>query len=287
MRMIAGQLYSVFKLRIGFAIALTALAGMAAAGGTDEPGWKAVVLGVAILLSSASAGAFNQYVERDLDARMRRTRNRPFVTGVFQPGPAWLLGIVAILVLAVGLAGFALNVMVAVHAFLGAFVYGVVYTVWLKQRSWLNIVVGGLAGSFAVLAGASVVDPGLGPVPIILALVLFLWTPPHFWSLATTLHRDYAKAGVPMLPVVIGPQRAAWVTLAHTVALVLLSLTPAALGLGWVYLVAAAGGGAYFIYRSALFALHPTPAMAMANFRASLLQLTVLLAGIIADAFMA
>ena len=118
-------------------------------------------------------------------------------------------------------------------------------------------------------------------------MVLFLWTPPHFWSLATTLHRDYAEAGVPMLPVVIGPQRAAWATLAHTVALVLLSLTPVAFGLGWVYFVAAAGGGAYFIHRSVLFVRHPTPAMAMANFRASLLQLTVLLAGIIADAFMA
>lgn len=282
---IAGQLYSVFKLRIGFAITLTALAGLAAAGGTGEPGWKAVVLGVAILLSSASAGAFNQYIERDLDARMRRTRNRPFVTGVFRPGPAWLFGIIAILALAVGLAAFALNAMVAVHVFLGAFVYGVVYTVLLKQRSWLNIVVGGLAGSFAVLAGASVVDPSLGPVPIILAIVLFLWTPPHFWSLATTLHRDYAEAGVPMLPVVVGPRKAAWATLAHTIALVLLSLTPVAFGLGWVYLVGAAAGGAYFLYRSVLFALHPTRAMAMANFRASLVQLSVLLIGIIVDAF--
>ncbi|NNG04832.1 MAG: protoheme IX farnesyltransferase [Inquilinus sp.] len=281
---IAGQLYSVFKLRIGFAITLTALAGMAAAGSTDVPGWKAVVLGLAILLSSASAGAFNQYAERELDSRMRRTRSRPFVTGAFRPGPWWLAGIAAILVLAVGLAALTLNAMVAIHVFLGAFVYGVVYTVWLKQRTWLNIVVGGLAGSFAVLAGASVVDPNLGPVPIILAVVLFLWTPPHFWSLATTLHRDYADAGVPMLPVVVGPAKAAWATLAHTVALVLLSLTPVAFGLGWIYLVAAASGGAYFIYRSVLLVRHPTAAMAMANFRASLLQLTALLVGVIVDA---
>ena len=286
MSAIAGQLYSLFKMRIGFAIALTALAGLAAAGGVDEPGWKALVLGVAILLSSASAGAFNQYVERDLDARMRRTRNRPFVTGRFRPGIGWLLCIIGILVLSVGLAAVALNAMVALHVFLGAFVYGVVYTVWLKQRSWLNIVVGGLAGSFAVLAGASVVDPHLGPVPIILAVVLFLWTPPHFWSLATTLHRDYAEAGVPMLPVVIGPRKAAWATLAHTIALVLLSLTPVAFGLGWIYLAAAATGGAYFIYRSVLLALHPTPVMAMANFRASLVQLSVLLIGIIVDAML-
>ncbi len=283
---IAGQLYSVFKLRIGFAIMLTALAGLAAAGG-EVPGWKAAVLALAILLSSASAGAFNQYAERGLDARMHRTRNRPFVTGAYRPGAAWLAIIIGILVAAVGLAAFALNAMVALHAFLGAFVYGVVYTVWLKQRSWLNIVVGGLAGSFAVLAGASVVDPQLGPVPIILAVVLFLWTPPHFWSLATTLQRDYARAGVPMLPVVVGPHKAAWATLAHTVALVLLSLTPVAFGLGWIYLIGAATGGAYFIYRSILLVRAPTPGMAMANFRASLLQLSLLLLGVIVDAFVA
>lgn len=284
MSAIAGQLYSVFKLRIGFAITLTALAGLAAAGGSGVPGWKALALGTAILLSSASAGAFNQYAERDLDARMRRTRDRPFVTGAFRPGAAWLACIAAVLVLAVGVAALTLNAMVAVHVFLGAFVYGVVYTVWLKRRTWLNIVVGGLAGSFAVLAGASVVDPQLAPVPIILAVVLFLWTPPHFWSLAMTLHRDYAVAGVPMLPVVVGPRKAAWAILAHTVALVLLSLTPVAFGLGWIYLAAAAIGGAYFIYRSVLLALYPTPAMAMANFRASLVQLGVLLTGVIVDA---
>ena len=287
MSAIAGQLYSVFKLRIGFAITATALAGMAAAGGDDVPGWKVAVLALVILLSSASAGAYNQYAERGLDARMHRTRNRPFVTGEFRPGAHWLLVIIGILALSVAIATVALNAMVALHAFLGAFVYGVVYTVWLKERSWLNIVVGGLAGSFAVLAGASVVDPQLGPVPIILATVLFLWTPPHFWSLATTLQRDYARGGVPMLPVVVGPRKAAWATLAHTVALTLLSLTPVAFGLGWVYLLCAASGGAYFVYRSVLLVRRPTPAMAMDNFRASLLQLSLLLVGVIVDALMA
>ena len=280
---IAAQRYAVFKLRIGVAITLTALAGLVAAGGTEVPTWQAVVLALAILLSSASAGAFNQYAERALDARMRRTRGRPFVTGLFRPGRAWLVAIVAILVLAVGMAAVALNVMVAVHVFLGAFVYGVVYTVWLKQRTWLNIVVGGLAGSFAVLAGASVVDPGLGPVPIVLAMVLFLWTPPHFWSLATVLQNDYAEAGVPMLPVVVGPRKAAWATLAHTLVLVPLSLVPVAFGFGWIYFAAAASGGLYFIYRSVILVRQPTAAMAMANFRASLVQLTALLVGVIVD----
>ena len=169
------------------------------------------------------------------------------------------------------------------HVFLGAFVYGVVYTVWLKRRSWTNIVVGGLAGSFAVLAGAAAVDPGLAPTPLILAVVLFLWTPPHFWSLATALHKDYAAAGVPMLPVVIGDGAAAWVILGHTVALSLLALVPFWFGLGWIYLAAAAAGGAYFTWRSIELVRRPCPPTAMRNFAASLVQLTLLLAGAIAD----
>ncbi len=283
MRTAVARLNSVFKLRIGVAITLSALAGLAVTPGPALPAWKVAVLGLAVLLSSASAGAFNQYVERDLDARMARTRNRPFVTGAFRPGAAWLAAIGLILLASVAAAGFALNALVALHVFLGAFVYGVVYTVWLKRRSWLNIVVGGLAGSFAVLAGASAVDPGLAAAPVILAVVLFLWTPPHFWSLATALHGEYAAAGVPMLPVVVGDAAAARVILVHAVALVLVSLLPAAFGLGWIYLVGAVGGGGWFVYRSLCLVRNPGPEAAMANFRASLAQLGLLLAAAIAD----
>ena len=283
MRTAVARLNSVFKLRIGVAITLSALAGLAVTPGPALPAWKVAVLALAVLLSSASAGAFNQYAERDLDARMARTRNRPFVTGAFRPGAAWLAAIGLILLASVAAAGFALNALVALHVFLGAFVYGVVYTVWLKRRSWLNIVVGGLAGSFAVLAGASAVDPGLAAAPVILAVVLFLWTPPHFWSLATALHREYAAAGVPMLPVVVGDAAAARAILVHAVALVLVSLLPAAFGLGPIYLAGAAAGGGWFVYRSLCLVRDPGPEAAMANFRASLAQLGLLLAAAIAD----
>jgi protoheme IX farnesyltransferase len=235
------------------------------------------------LLSSASAGAFNHFVERDLDARMARTRTRPFVTGYFRHGPAWLVAILALLAGAVTLAGLATNWAAAGYVFLGAFVYGVVYTVWLKRRSWLNIVLGGLAGSFAVLAGAAAVEPGLSPVPIILAVVLFLWTPPHFWSLATVLHEDYRDAGVPMLPVVVGDRAAAWATLGHTLALVVLSLTPVFYGMGPIYFAGAAVGGLYFVVRSVAFVRDPGPQAAAANFKASLLQLSLLLIAAIVD----
>jgi protoheme IX farnesyltransferase len=284
MAMTLRQLLGVFKLRIGMAIMLCALAGIAVSPGPRPEAWQIAVLPLAVLLSSASAGAFNQYAERDLDARMKRTRGRPFVTGEFAAGPAWLAAILLLLAVSVLAAALAANLAAALHVFLGAFVYGVVYTVWLKLRSWTNIVVGGLAGSFAVLAGAAAVDPGLAPAPLILAVVLFLWTPPHFWSLASALRADYQRAGVPMLPVVVGDERAAKVILGHTVALVSLSLLPAALGLGWIYLLAAAGGGALFVHRSVALALKPSRATAMRNFHASLLQLSLLLGGAILDA---
>ena len=283
MAILAKNLWSLFKLRISMAIMLCALAGIAVTPGAGPSGWAITALALAVLLSAASAGAFNHYVEADLDARMARTRGRPFVTGYFRHGPLWLAVILAILAAAVAMAGLATNWIAAGYVFLGAFVYGVVYTVWLKRRTWLNIVLGGLAGSFAVMAGAAAVAPGLSPVPVILAVVLFLWTPPHFWSLATVLHAEYRKADVPMLPVVVGDRAAAWATLGHTVALVLLSLLPAAYGMGPIYLAGAALGGAYFIVKSVAFVRDPGPKAAAVNFKASLLQLSLLLLAAIAD----
>jgi protoheme IX farnesyltransferase len=278
--------YSVFKVRIGTAIMLTALAGVAVAPGPAPAAWQVAVLAVAVLLSSASAGAFNMFMERDLDARMQRTRNRPFVTGRFCADGYWLGGIVLLLALAIAAAALATNALAALYVFLGAFVYGVVYTVWLKRRTWMNIVVGGLAGSFAILAGAAAVDPGLAPAPVILAVVLFLWTPPHFWSLAFKYRDDYAAAGVPMLPVVVNEKTAAWIILAHTVLLAALSLLPVMYGLGWIYLLGAAAGGGLFVWTSISLVRNPSPRTAMTNFHASLLQLTLLLTAAILDAWL-
>lgn len=283
MRATAGHIYSVLKLRIGIMIAVCALAGLAVTPGAAPPAWQIAVLGLAVLLSSASAGAFNHYVERDLDAKMARTRNRPFVTGRFRPGLPWLWAIGAMLVVSVGGAALILNIQVALHTFLGAFVYGVVYTVWLKRRTAWNIVWGGLAGSFAVLAGASAVNPGLAAEPVWLAIVLFLWTPPHFWSLAIALHDDYKAAGVPMLPVVVGDTKAAWIILAHTIAVVAASIVPAFYGLGWIYLAAAMVGGVWFIHRSIQLVKAPSRKTAMANFFASLIQLGLLLVAAMLD----
>jgi heme o synthase len=214
---------------------------------------------------------------------MPRTRQRPFVRGAFHPGAAWLTAIALLLVAGVALAYVGLGWASAAYVFLGAFVYGVIYTVWLKRRTALNIVIGGLSGSFAVLAGAAVVDPSPSTLPLLLAAVLFLWTPPHFWSLALAMREEYAAAGVPMLPVVIGDAPAARVIFWHTLALVAVSLAPVAFGLGWIYLSMALLGGAYFAYRSLLLMRQPTTARAWAAFHASLIQLSGVLAGAILD----
>lgn len=277
------QFSGVFKLRIAASIALCALAGMVVTPGVPLTAGQITILLLTVFLSSASAGAFNQFVERDLDTRMSRTRNRPFATGTFQADWVWLSGILGLLALAVGVAAWVLNTHAAIYVFLGAFFYGVVYTLWLKQRSVWNIVIGGLAGSFAVLAGAAAVEPQLAPVAVILAIVLFLWTPPHFWSLATILHKDYAEAGVPMLPVVIGDKATAWVILGHTLVLVAVSLTPMAYGMGPIYLSGAVIGGAYFISRSIALVRAPGAEAARSNFLASFIQLGLLLVAAILD----
>ena len=284
MKATAALLYNVFKIRIGLAIMMSALAGIAVMPGVALSGWEITVLALSVLGSSAAAGAFNHVMERDLDARMKRTRTRPFVTGRFRAGPAWYLGISGLLAVSVGAAAYGLNGMAAVYVFLGAFVYGVVYTVWLKRKTAWNIVVGGLAGSFAVLAGAAAVDPALSGSAMVLAGVLFLWTPPHFWSLAAALSEDYARAGVPMLPVVVGPKKASRIILINTMGLVGLSMVPTAWGLGWFYWAGAALGGSFFLYRSLQYAAEPTPANAMKNFFASLIQLSLLVLGALAGA---
>ncbi len=286
MRTVIADLYSLLKLRIGLAIAWSALAGLAITPGPSLPAWKPALLALAVLLASSSAGAFNQYVERDLDARMPRTRQRPFVTGAFRAGPAWLAAIALLLVLGVALAYVGLGLISAAYVFLGAFVYGVVYTVWLKRRTALNIVIGGLSGSFAVLAGAAAVDPSPSSLPMILAAILFLWTPPHFWSLALAMRDEYAAAGIPMLPVVIGDAPAARVILWHTLALVAVSLLPFAFGLGWIYLAGALTGGAFFTWRSVQLARVPSSGTAWAAFHASLVQLSAVLAGAMLDGWL-
>jgi protoheme IX farnesyltransferase len=278
-----GTACSLLKLRIGIAIAASALAGMAAAAGPRVGAWQAAALVMAVLGASGAAGAFNHYYERDLDRRMARTRRRPFASGMLEPSVYWPASFALLFALSLVLAAAAGGAVAAAYVFLGAFTYGFVYTVWLKRRTRWNIIVGGLAGSFAVLAGAAAIDPAPQPVSVLLALALFLWTPPHFWSLAAAKAEDYARAGVPMLPVV-APQ-AVWTTaiLLHTLALVAVSLLPLWYGKGLFYGLCAGAGGAFFVWKSVQLYREPGRRTALANFSASLVQLGLLVIGAVLD----
>ena len=273
----------VFKPRIAAAIMLSAIGGIAVTQGPAVSIGRLSLLALAVFLAAGSAGAFNQWVERDIDARMRRTANRPFVTGQFKADYVWLAAMIGLLLLALLMAGLATNWWAALYTFLGAFTYGVIYTMWLKRRSWMNIVIGGLAGSFAVLAGAAAVNPAIGIEGLLLTLVLFLWTPPHFWSLAMVSSDDYARANIPMLPTIAGHKFCAWVILLHAVTLTLLSLVPAWFAMGSIYFVGALSGGAIFTWTSIQLVLKPDRSNAIRNFFASLLQLCLLLGGAIIE----
>lgn len=282
---VARDVLSLLKLRIGVLIAITALVGLAVTPGSVTT-VQALALALAVLLASASAGAFNQYVEHESDRAMRRTRHRAFAAGTLPHHPVWLLPIGLLLAIAVALAWTALNGVAAAYVFLGAFFYGVVYTLWLKRRTAWNIVIGGLAGSFAVLAGAAAANPQPGPMAWSFALILFLWTPPHFWSLAIAHRDDYAAARVPMLPVVLGTPRAARIVFASTALLVLSSAAPLAAGKGWLYAIVAGAAGAFFLARAWRLASTPTRANAMASFFASLVHLSALLIAATLDAWL-
>jgi protoheme IX farnesyltransferase len=202
MLVLIGQVASLLKLRIGVAIAASAIAGMVASAGPAPSVAQATLFALAVLGGAGAAGAFNHYYERDIDIRMARTRNRPFAAGDLRANAWWLVSFGILLSASLALALATGGAVAAIYVFLGAFTYGVVYTVWMKRQTAWNIVVGGLAGSFAVMAGAAAVDPAPQAIPFVLAVVMFLWTPPHFWSLAAARRDDYAAAGVPMLPVV-------------------------------------------------------------------------------------
>jgi protoheme IX farnesyltransferase len=281
------------KLRVGTFIGMAAVLGYLATVPTGpDAGARGLAMPSLLMLfavtvaAAGGAGALNHVLDRDLDARMPRTARRPLPSG--RIGRAWHVvalgtGLVA---LGVSVAFWRLHPLVALHVFLGAFTYVVVYTIWLKRRSWLNVVVGGLAGSFAVLAGGSLARPELCLPPVVFAAVLFFWSPSHFWSLAIAYKQDYARAGLPMLPVVKGEASAARGILLHTAGLLGASALPVVLGfLGWPYLVLGVGaGGGLLLRRNLALAARPADRrLAMANFHASNVYLLLLFLAVAAD----
>ena len=274
------------KLRVGTFIGMAAVLGYVATAPAGLSLPALVLLFAVTVMAAGGAGALNHFLDRDLDARMPRTARRPLPSGRIRHG--WHVvalgqGLVA---LAVSLAIWRLNRLVALHIFLGAFTYVVIYTIWLKRRSWLNVVIGGLAGSFAVLAGGALARPELCLPPVIFATVLLFWSPSHFWSLAIAYKSDYAGARIPMLPAVKGEVSTARSILVNTVGLLASSALPFALGLlGWPYLiVAVVGGGGLLLAKNLELLRRPTDrTLALANFHASNLFLLLLFTGVLVD----
>jgi protoheme IX farnesyltransferase len=271
------------KLRIGLMVVLMAVMGYVAVADKVNP-VQLAVLSLAMLLGSASSSVFNHFYDRDIDRIMVRTRKRPLASGQMAHPANILWFAAALMVAGCGIAGIYFNMIVALHLFLGIFFYAIVYTVWLKRRHWINIVIGGAAGSFAVLAGGAAVDPSRWLLPFLLSITLFLWTPSHFWSLAILLEDDYSAARIPMLPVVKGDKATAWMIFGNSALLVASSLLPVAFGLmSWFYGVVALALGLHFLWTNWLMVRVQSRALARKNFLESMLYLVGLFIAVLVD----
>lgn len=273
----------LMKLRIGLMVALMAVMGYVAVADKVNP-VQLAVLALAMLLGSASSSVFNHFYDRDIDLIMKRTRSRPLASGQMERPANVLWFAAALLVSGCGLAAFYFNLVVALHLFLGIFFYAIIYTVWLKRRHWINIVIGGAAGSFAVLAGAAAVDPSRWLLPFLLSITLFLWTPSHFWSLAILLKDDYSAAHIPMLPVVKGDKVTSHWIFGNSILLVASSLLPVAFHtLSWVYGSVAAVLGAHFLWTNWKMVRVQSHALARKNFLESMIYLVGLFIAVLVD----
>jgi heme o synthase len=227
-------------------------------------------------LAAGGAGAINHYLERDRDRRMARTCERPLVAGRIEPLHGLVFGIALGALAAIELA-LAVNLLAAALAVAGLLGYVFVYTLWLKPLTPLNIVIGGAAGAVPPLVGWAAASGGLSAAALYPFAIVFLWTPPHFWALALLIKDDYARAGIPMLPVARGEPATRRQILAYSVALVAFTALPYLSGLfGALYGAAALGLGAGFIALAARLALRPSRAAAVRLHLGSLAYLALL-----------
>jgi protoheme IX farnesyltransferase len=283
-----GSYVALTKPRIIELLLVTTLPTMVVAQRGLPPLWLMAATLAGGALAAGGANAINMYVDRDIDRVMKRTKNRPLVTGAVTPAAALVFAL-ALEVAAFVELWLAVNLLSAVLAISATLFYVFVYTLWLKRRSSQNIVIGGAAGAVPVLVGWAAVTNSLAWAPVVMFAIIFIWTPPHFWSLAVRYKEDYAAADVPMLPVVASMKRTTTEIVYYTVALVAVTflLGPVA-HLGWVYMITAAVLGAGFLYFvTRLWGLAQTGEVggrdAMRVFGYSITYLTVLFVAMAAD----
>lgn len=248
------------------------------------PPWRALVFGtIGIWMASGSAAAFNHLVDERIDKLMTRTARRPLATGKLTPRQALAfaiaLGVASMLVLAL-----LVNPLTAALTFGGLIGYALVYTAYLKRATPQNIVIGGLAGAIPPVLGWTAVTGSLHPFALQLCLIIFVWTPPHFWALAIFRRDDYARAQVPMLPVTHGVVYTRWHVFYYTVLLVVVTLLPTITGMsGLVYFGGAVVLGAGFLYYAVRLLNPPDEFFAMRVFNYSIVYLMALFAFLLAD----
>ncbi|TLZ52067.1 MAG: protoheme IX farnesyltransferase [Gammaproteobacteria bacterium] len=251
------------------------------------PPLDALVWGnLGIALAAASAAAINHVLDRRIDAQMARTRARPLPTGALSERQA--LAFAALLgVSSMGVLAFLVNLLTAVLTFLSLIGYAVVYTVWLKRATPQNIVIGGTAGAAPPVLGWAAVSDSIDPNALLLALIIFVWTPPHFWALAIARRDDYARAGIPMLPVTHGVAYTRLQVLLYTVLLVVVTLMPYLTRMsGLAYLAAALLLNAGFLYYALALKMTAREELPLRVFRFSVTYLMWLFAALLVDHYL-
>jgi len=279
--------FALTKPRVISLVVFTGLCGLLAAPGSINPvlGFTAILC---IALAAGGAAALNQWWEADLDAAMKRTAKRPLPMGRMSRTDARDFGVL-LSAASVGIMGLAIGVLAAAILAVSIFYYAVVYTIWLKPRTPQNIVIGGGAGAFPPLIGWVAVTGDITAMPVLLFAIIFIWTPPHFWALALFVQTDYAKVGIPMMPVVAGEKSTRRQIMGYSLALLATSLAPWAIGgTGAVYGLAALALSLVFVALAVPVATRmaaPDDAMKPEKrlFAFSVLYLFALFAALVAD----
>ncbi|MGC6516676.1 MAG: heme o synthase [Candidatus Puniceispirillaceae bacterium] len=287
----AGDFFQLMKPRVMSLVVFTGFAGMYLAPVTGEISVSSILLAAislfAIAAGAGASGAINQWYDRDIDALMLRTKNRPIPSGRVQSEEALALGIV-ISVLSVLLLSLSANLFSGALLAFTIFFYAVIYSVWLKRRTPQNIVIGGAAGALPPMVGWAAMTGTVSLESIVLFAIIFIWTPPHFWALALVKNDDYQAANIPMMPVVAGVQETKSQILIYSSLLAPLGVVPFFIGMSSVFyaVVAACLGGA-FLYKAWKLRRSDTLDEAMPLFKYSLWYLTIIFFALIGDTFLA
>lgn len=273
---------SLLKPRVMSLVVFTGFAGLMLAPGNIHPLFALIAI-FCIALGSGAAGAINMWYEHELDAKMERTKRRPIPSGRILPENAFDFAVVCAFA-SVFLMAFAVNFIAAALLLSAILFYVFIYTIWLKPRTPQNIVIGGAAGAFPPVIGWAAVTGNISIEPLLLFLIIFMWTPPHFWALSLYKSDDYRRAGIPMLPVVKGNENTRLQILLYSIALVAITFLPSYIKMsGVVYLSAASVLGAYFLYLATKLYIHRKEKNARALFGYSILYLFALFCFLMLD----